>query len=65
MHQGQNNIQKLIYNCTAETYRIATARLDDSNGLKSIFKRRGNTSGTVEAAQSALGDILIKEDLRK
>lgn len=59
------NAQKLVYNCTAEAYRIATARFDNCNGLKSIFKRRGNQSGTVEAAESALTDILIKEDLRK
>ena len=61
----QKHIQKLVYNCTAEAYRIANARFEDWNGLRSIFKRRGNQSGTVEAAQTALSDILLKEDLRK
>jgi hypothetical protein len=32
---------------------------------RSIFKRRGNQSGTVEAAESGLIDILNKEDMRK
>jgi len=57
--------QKQVYNCTAEAFRIATARFDNCNGLKSIFKRRGNQSGTVEAAQGAVSDITLKEDLRK
>ena len=61
----KKHIQKLVYSCTAEAYRIANARFEDWNGLKSIFKRRGNQSGTVEAAQTALTDILLKEDLRK
>jgi len=33
--------------------------------MKSIFKRRGNESGTVEAVETALTDIVIREDARK
>jgi hypothetical protein len=58
-------LQKGVYSCTAEGFRIATARLDNTKGLKSIFKRRGNQSGTVEAVQAAFRDIVQMEDQRK
>ena len=37
----------------------------NSKGMKSIFKRRGNESGSVEAVETSLNEIVEKEELRK
>jgi len=40
-------------------------RVEDGAALKSIFKRRGKQSGTVEAIESSLMQLIQKENERK
>ena len=61
----ERNVQKALYNACGEAYRTSVQRFDDFGSLRSIFKRRGNKSGTVDAVEQALFDIIQREEFRK
>lgn len=62
--KGDKAAMKLISKIMGEAFRITQQRYDDACSLCSIFKSRGNSSGTVDAVESSLLHILEKEDLR-